>query len=78
MVVGGPDVWEVVSAARSASESGEALIRVLAERMGVPKKRIRIAIRYYAEYPADVDNFIAMVEEEGRTLERALERERKS
>src|SRR5262252_11203182 len=55
IVVGGPDVWEVVSAARSATERGEALIKALAKRMGVPKERIQIAIRYYSEYPVEVD-----------------------
>ena len=77
IVVGGPDVWEVVSAARSASERGEVLIGALSKRMGVPKQRIQIAIRYYAEHPAEVDDFITMVEEEGKKLEQSLERERK-
>ena len=76
VVVGGPDVWEVVTAARNAPERGEDLIAALAERMGVPSEKIRIAIRYYAEYPEDVDRFIAMVEQEAEQLEQALERER--
>ena len=76
VVIGGPDVWEVVSAARSAPERGEALIAALSERVGVPKEGIRIAIRYYAEYPTEVDNFITMVEEESKKLEKALQRER--
>jgi hypothetical protein len=50
VVVGGPDVWEVIMAARDAPERGEELIRELAERLGVPSEKIRIAIRYYAEY----------------------------
>lgn len=76
VVVGGPDVWEVITAARSAPERGEELVDALAERIGVPRERIRIAIRYYSEYPDDVDGFIAMVEEEADRLEQALERER--
>jgi hypothetical protein len=76
VVVGGPDVWEVIAAARSARERGEELVNALAERVGVPSERIRIAIRYYAEYPEDVDRFIALVEEEAERLELALERER--
>jgi hypothetical protein len=55
VVVGGPDVWEVIMAARGAPERGEELIRELAERLGVPSEKIRIAIRYYAEYPEEVD-----------------------
>jgi hypothetical protein len=76
VVVGGPDVWEVVAAARSAPETGEDLIRALAGRLGVPEPKIRVAIRYYAEYPNEVDRFIAMVEVEAAELERTLERER--
>jgi hypothetical protein len=76
VVVGGPDVWEVVAAARSAPERGEQLVEALAERIGVPEERIRIAIRYYAEYPDEVDDFIAQIEEEAERLEKALERER--
>ena len=76
VIVGGPDVWEVVAAARGAPESGEELVTALAERIGVPIERIRTAIRYYAEYPDEVDRFIAMVEEEGLRHEQTLERER--
>ena len=76
VIVGGPDVWEVVAAARGAPESGEELVTALAERIGVPIERIRTAIRYYAEYPDEVDRFIAMVDEEGLRHEQTLERER--
>ena len=76
VIVGGPDVWEVVAAARGAPESGEELVTALAERISVPIDRIRTAIRYYAEYPDEVDRFIAMVDEEGLRHEQALERER--
>jgi hypothetical protein len=76
VVVGGPDVWEIVAAARSAPETGDDLIAALAERLGVPEAKIRVAIRYYAEYPDEVDRFIALVEAEAAELERTLERER--
>jgi hypothetical protein len=77
VVAGGPDVWEIVAAARTAPERGDDLVDALAERIGVPSERIRIAIRYYAEYPEEVDRFIAMVEEEAERLEQTLERERR-
>jgi nitrogenase molybdenum-iron protein alpha/beta subunit len=77
LVVGGPDVWEVIAAARSAPERGEELIAALAERIGIPEQKVRIAIRYYAEYPEEIDRFIAMVQEEGEQLEQTLERERR-
>ena len=76
IVVGGPDVWEVIAAARSAPERGDELVAALAGRVGSSPERIRIAIRYYAEYPEEIDGWIAVVEEEAERLERTLERER--
>jgi hypothetical protein len=77
VVVGGPDVWEVVAAARSAPERGDELIEALTDRLGVPTEKIRVAIRYYAEYPDEIDRWITMVEEEAEQLEQTLERERR-
>ena len=76
VVVGGPDVWEVIAAARSAPERGGELIEALVERIGVPSDKIRVAVRYYAEHPDEIDRWIAMVDEEAERLERTLERER--
>jgi hypothetical protein len=44
--------------------------------MGAPAERIRVAVRYYAEYPDEVDRWISTVEEEADRLEQTLERER--
>lgn len=76
VVIGGPDVWEVIVATKNAPERGEELIDALVEGIGIPSERIRIAIRYHAEYPEETDRFIAMVEKEAEELERTLERER--
>jgi hypothetical protein len=77
VVAGGPDVWEIVVAARGAPERGDAVIDALAERLGVPSERIRVGVRYYAEHPDEVDRFVAIVEKESEELERALVRERR-
>jgi hypothetical protein len=76
VVVGGPDVWEVIAAARSAPERGDKLVGALAERVGASPERIRIAVRYYAEYPEEIDDWLTLVDEEAERLEQALERER--
>ena len=68
-------MWEVIAAVRSAPERGEQLVTVLAERIGGSAERILIAIRYYADYPDEVDRFIAMVEEDAAQLELTLARE---
>ena len=77
VVIGGPDVWEVVAAARSAPERGEELVGALAARIGIPVEKIRSAIRYYGEFPDEVDSFIAGNEQEAEQLERALENEQR-
>jgi hypothetical protein len=76
VVVGGPDVWELVSAARSAPEKGKALVPALAERLGISESKIRAAIRYYGEYPEEIDEWIAANDTEAERLETALARER--
>src|ERR1039458_7315800 len=75
VVIGGPDVWEVIAAARSAPERGDQLVRALAERTGTPIEKIRSAISYYGEFPDEVDSLIAANEQEAEQLARALENE---
>lgn len=75
VVAGSCDVWEVIAAARSASERGEELIVALAQRLGMSFAAVRIAVRYYSEHPEEIDAFIAMAADESARLERALERE---
>ena len=77
VVIGGPDVWEVIAAARSAPERGERLVRALAERVGTPVEKVRSAVRYYGEFPDEVDRFISANEQEAEQLGRALENERR-
>lgn len=77
VVIGGPDVWEVIAAARRAPEHGEKLVRALAERIGVPAEKIRIAVTYYGEHPDEIDRFITANEQEAEQLERALENEQR-
>jgi hypothetical protein len=75
VVVGGPDVWEVVAAARSAPEKGDILVRELAKRLGVAESKVRAALRYYGEYPDEIDAWIAANDAEADRLEQALARE---
>ncbi len=77
VVVGGPDVWEVIIAARSAPERGARLIEALTERIGAGPEKIRVAVRYYAEYPDEIDRWMERVEAEAERDERTLERERR-
>lgn len=75
-LVGGPDVWEIIGALRSVERKTDARVAVLAERLGLSESRVRTAIRYYGEYPEEIDAWIAANDAEAVSLEAALERER--
>src|SRR5450755_2620075 len=66
-LVGGPDVWEVVRAVKSAraAEPGLAeddLLGLVAENTGIPVRLARAAVRYWASYAAEIDAGIAAAE----------------
>ena len=80
-LVGGADVWEVVRAVRSArgAEPGlaeEALLALVATNSGLASRLIRVAVRYWAAYPDDVDAEIAAAAAAEDAAEQAWQRER--
>lgn len=59
-LIGGPDVWEVVRAVRSARRSepdldADEVIALVSTNTGVPTRLIDSALRYCAAYPAEID-----------------------
>jgi hypothetical protein len=74
-LVAGPDVWEIVGALRAVEVKGEARITALADRLGLAAPQVRAAVRYYAEYPDEIDDWIVTNASEAEILEAALERE---
>ena len=76
VLVGGPDVWEVIAAVRDSPDRGEELIAAVSEGMGMEPERVRVAVRYYAEFPREIDEWIDANEREAEQHRRALERER--
>jgi hypothetical protein len=82
-LVGGPDVWEVIDTLLTVREhdpevAEAALVSAAAEAIGLPERKVRIAVRYYAAYPAEIDERIeanrqAVIEAEAAWLtEQAL------
>jgi len=68
-LVGGPDVWEVIRAVRSARSTEPALaepalLDLVADNTGVPLRLLRVAVDYWAAYPDEVD---ALVDHAART-----------
>jgi hypothetical protein len=79
-LAGGPDVWEVVRAVRSAHSAGpklarDDLISLVHENTGIPVRLIGTAVRYWASYPEEVDAEITAADAAEDAAERAWRRE---
>jgi hypothetical protein len=79
-LVGGPDVWEVIGAlqavrAEDPDLADESLVAAVAEATGLSPRVVRIAIRYYAAYPAEVEERIAANHEVAQEAEAAWQAE---
>lgn len=82
VLIGGPDVWEVVRVVQSARAAepdldSEAVVRLAAETMGLPPSRVRIALGYWAAYPEEVEQEIRDAEEADRLAQEQWQRERR-
>ena len=54
-LVGGPDVWEVVRDVRAAPGRGQAKVRRVAADAALSESQVRLAVDYYAAFPAEID-----------------------
>jgi hypothetical protein len=68
VLVGGPDVWEVVRAIRLAKLSepelgGDDLLALVSDSTGLRAEFAHMAVAYYSDYPEEVD---ALIEEADR------------
>jgi hypothetical protein len=81
-LIGGPDVWEVVGAVRSARAAEPELtpdevIGLVAETSGVAEHLVRAAVDYWADYPEDVDAWVDRAERESAAAEERWRREQR-
>ncbi|MCV7384557.1 hypothetical protein [Mycolicibacter longobardus] len=79
-LVGGPDVWEVARALRSARSAEPdldpaALVALVSETSGVEARLIHAAIAYQAAFPAEIDGWIARAEAEAAEAQLRWRRE---
>lgn len=72
-VVGGPDVWEIVRALQQTAGKGERRLRRAAAELELPVHQVRLAVDFYATYPAEVDERIAIDERVAHTLRRTVQ-----
>jgi hypothetical protein len=80
-LVAGPDVWEIIRAVKSARAhepdlAEDDLLMLAAENTGVPIRLIRVAVRYWASYPEEIDAEITAAESAEDAAEDAWRRER--
>jgi hypothetical protein len=67
----GPDVWEVAKFLHEVDERGPGAVAAAAEVLGLPGARVRTAMRYYADYEAEIEAEIALADAESAAAEAA-------
>lgn len=72
----GPDVWEVARAFGAGAGHGDEAVRATAELADLALEQARTALRYYAEYREEVDDWMRRVDEEAARAEAIWQRER--
>src|SRR3954447_23116070 len=73
-LAGGPDVWEVVRVVRNVETRGERAIVEAASWLGLSAAQVRIAVEYYADYPAEIDAWLAKVDAQAIQTEELFRR----
>jgi uncharacterized protein (DUF433 family) len=61
-VAGGPDVWEIVTALKTADSRQDAAIAEVADDLGLTTGQVTTALDYYARWPDEIDAWINRVE----------------
>jgi hypothetical protein len=77
----GPDIWEIVRAIKSARAAEPDLaeddtLALVAGNMDIAVRLLRVAIRYWASYPGEIDAEIAAAHAAEDAAEQAWRRER--
>lgn len=57
-LAGGPDVWEVMASLRQGEARGAEAIVSVAELLSLTDLQVRTAVRYYSDYPGEIDERI--------------------
>ncbi len=79
-LAGGPDVWEVIRAVKSAHAAepeldSDDLVSLVSGNTGIALRLVTTAIRYWAAYPGEVDAEIAAADAAEEAAEQAWLRE---
>jgi hypothetical protein len=74
-LVGGPDVWELMATLKQGRSKGEKAVREAADLLDLTELQVRTGVRYYSEYPEEIDERIRRNVEEADAAEEAWRRE---
>jgi hypothetical protein len=82
VLIGGPDVWEAIRVVRSARSAepdldAEAVVELASETTGLPHRKVRVALDYWAAYPDEIEEQIRDAEDAERAAEELWLRERR-
>jgi hypothetical protein len=72
-LAGGPDVWELIATLKR-SQTKEKAIRETANLLGLTERQVEIGVRYYGDYPHEIDQRIRSDVEEANAAEAAWRR----
>jgi hypothetical protein len=75
-VAGGPDAWEVIRVVRGRSPSERASLEDVAASLDITIRQTEAAVRYYADFPDEIDSWIDRVDSEAERAEAAWLRQR--
>ena len=70
-LVGGPDVWEVVRACLGHDVADAATRETIGRQTGLTVAQVLAALRYYAEYTGEIEDWIERVDTEAALAEAA-------
>lgn len=74
----GPDVWEIIETVKGTGLAGEEAIEAAAEWGNLTPAQVRLAIRYYGDFPDEIDERILVNRQEAERLRGAWERARQA
>lgn len=79
-LMGGPDVWEIAAAVRSARTAEpdlgpHALVELVADTSGVAARLVRAAVDYWAAFGEEIDGWIARAADEAAEAHQRWQRE---
>lgn len=65
----GPDIWEIARILREYPDSPDEAVRITAKLMSLPANKVRVALDYYLDYRAEIDDWLRRLDEEANAAE---------